>query len=189
MDRLRFVTHNSHKFEEARKILSRYGLHVDWVKLEYPEIQADSLEEVASYSAEWLKGKVEPPFFIEDAGLFIEALNGFPGPYSSFVFRTIGNPGILRLMEGVEHRRAVFKSVVAVVTAVELPPVILTGETPGRIATSIRGGGWGFDPIFEPDEPGGLTYGELGEAKNQVSHRYRALRRLGEWAQSGAKPY
>ncbi len=184
---IRFVTHNRHKFLEARDILARFGIRVEWVEMEYPEVQADTLEEVALFSARWLLGRVDPPFFVEDAGLFIDELGGFPGPYSSFAFRTIGNEGILRLMRGVRDRRATFRSVVAVVLDAESEPVALVGETPGRIAESVRGGGWGFDPIFEPLEPGGLTYGELGEEKNRYSHRYRALRRLGEWLSEGRK--
>ncbi len=188
VDRIRFVTHNRHKFREARTILARFGLEVEWVEMEYPEVQADALEEVALFSARWLLDRVDPPFFIEDAGLFIDALRGFPGPYSSFAFRTIGNEGILKLMDGVLDRGASFKSVVAVALDRNSEPTVLVGETPGRIAESIRGGGWGFDPIFEPLEPGGLTYGELGEDKNRYSHRYRALRRLGEWLSEGRKP-
>ncbi len=172
--KVRFVTSNKHKFQEVKRMLSGIA-EVIWVKLEYPEVQASSLEEVATFSARWLKGKVEEPFFLEDSGLFIEALNGFPGPFSSYVFKTIGNEGILKLMQGITDRRATFKSVIALMDQ-ELR--LFVGSSPGEIAREIRGGGWGFDPIFVPDGSNGLTFGELGERKDEFSHRGRSVREL-----------
>ncbi len=178
--RIRFVTSNEHKAEEAAEILRSGGIEVEWVDLEYPEIQADSLEEVVSFSLEWVSGRVETPFFIEDAGMFIDALSGFPGPYSSYVFRTIGNQGIIRLMEGVSNRRAKFYSVIGLVAGRGMKAEVMGAGVPGRIAERPRGIGWGFDPIFIPEGGGGLTYAEMGRRKNEISHRRRALELLAD---------
>ena len=105
-----FITSNRHKYEEIKKAID---FEIEMLTISYPEIQAESLEEVAKYGIEYLIDKVNGDFFIEDSGLFIKALNGFPGVFSSYVFKTIGNEGILKLMEKVEDREAEFQSVIA----------------------------------------------------------------------------
>ncbi|HIP62618.1 MAG TPA: XTP/dITP diphosphatase [Archaeoglobus profundus] len=172
-----FVTSNEGKYKEARSIGKKYGIEVEWLNEEYLEPQGKDLEYIAKKSAELLVEKVKRPFFIEDSGLFIEALNGFPGPYSSYVFKTIGNEGILKLMEGIKNRKAYFLSVVAFFDGREIK--IFKGRVEGVIATEMRGDkGFGFDPIFEYN---GRTFAEMGEEKNEVSHRSKALKALFEY--------
>ncbi len=174
---VKFVTTNEGKFQEVRKIAEKFGVNVTWINYDYDEFQGNDLEEIALKSAKNLAGKVEPPFVIEDSGLFIDALRGFPGVYSSFVFKTIGNEGILKLMSGVEDRRARFVAVVVFYDGSEFH--IFKGVVEGRIAESMRGSkGFGFDPIFEYE---GKTFAEMGEEKNEVSHRRRAFQSLFEW--------
>lgn len=179
-----FVTHNKHKYEEAVKLAEDYNIEVTWANIEYEEIQNSELEKIAEKSCVHVKEKklVEGNFFVEDAGLFIEELKGFPGPYSSYVFKTIGNEGILKLMEKKENRKAYFKSVIA--AYIEGQIQIFTGITRGIITQELRGNkGFGFDPIFIPidllhsDYP--LTYAQLSiESKNLYSHRQKSLREL-----------
>ncbi len=169
-----FVTSNEGKYREAKYIGERYGIEVEWLREEYLEPQGNDLKEIAKKSAEILAKKINKPFFIEDSGLFILALKGFPGPYSSFVFKTIGNEGILKLMDGIEDRRAYFLAVIAFFDGKNV--LTFEGRVDGRIATEIRGDkGFGFDPIFEYE---GKTFAEMGEEKNEVSHRRRALEAL-----------
>jgi len=166
-----FVTSNEGKFREAKRIAEKYGIKIEWKRKEYLEPQGKNLEEIARISAEILSKEIKEPFFIEDSGLFIEALNGFPGPYSSYVFKTIGNEGILRLMEGVKNRRAYFLAVVAFFNGKSVE--VFKGKVEGEIAKEIKGEkGFGFDPIFLYK---GKTFAEMGEKKNEVSHRRRAL--------------
>ncbi len=174
---LKFVTTNEGKFKEVREIAKEFGVDIAWLNYEYDEFQGNDLEEVAIKSAKLLSEKVDAPFFIEDSGLFIDALKGFPGVYSSFVFKTIGNEGILRLMSGERNRRAKFRAVVVFYDGSEFHKFV--GEVEGRIAESIRGNaGFGFDPIFEYE---GKTFAEMGEEKNKVSHRRRAFEKFFEW--------
>ncbi|RLE72114.1 MAG: non-canonical purine NTP pyrophosphatase, RdgB/HAM1 family, partial [Thermoprotei archaeon] len=121
------------------------------------------------------------PFFVEDAGLFVEALNGFPGPYSSYIYKTIGCEGILKLLEGVDNRKAYFLSVVAL-RAPGLGDVVFKGKVNGIIANEMRGEkGFGFDPIFIPDGCE-KTFAEMNiEEKSRYSHRGKALRKMGKW--------
>lgn len=179
--RIYFATGNEGKFREAEEVLSRYGIEVEMVDLDYPEIQSDSLEEIAVGGVRWCVERLMEPVFVEDSGLFVDALNGFPGPYSAYVFDTIGNEGILKLMEGVEDRSARFLSVVAFCEPGG-KPVTFTGEVRGRIAEEERGEeGFGFDPIFVP-EGDRRTFAEMGvQEKCKISHRTRALERFAEW--------
>ena len=152
--------------------------------MELREIQADTLEEIAAEKAREAAVAVNGPVIVEDTGLFINCLRGFPGPYSAYVFRTLGNPGILRLLADAMDRRATFKSVFAYGDAggsVEC----FGAEATGTIAMACRGGGWGYDPIFVPETAAGRTYGELGDDKNRMSHRRAALEKLARWMQVG----
>jgi XTP/dITP diphosphohydrolase len=179
---LSFVTTNRHKFIEVSRIAREYGLEIVQVNMSYREVQSDSVEEVARVGAVEACRALGAPCFVEDSGLFIEALRGFPGPYSSFVFRTIGNRGILRLMSGEGNRRAKFMSAVGYCEPGK-DPVVFIGEVEGRIAEDVRGSqGFGYDPVFIPDEGDGRTFGEMetGE-KNMLSHRGRAIKRFLSW--------
>ena len=173
-----FITSNEGKFREVREMASKYGIEIEWLKMEYIEPQGSSLEEIARLSAEMLAEKVEGEFVIEDSGLFVEALKVFPGPYSSYVFKTIGNEGILKLMEGVENRKAYFMAVVAYFDGKEVRT--FTGKVEGEISREMRGTqGFGYDPIFLY---GNKTFAEMAtEEKNQVSHRRKAFEEFFRW--------
>lgn len=177
-----FATGNINKFNEARGVLAEYGISVAMLKIKTVEIQDDDIENIAKARALNALHEVNLPLIVEDAGLFIDALKGFPGPFSSYVYKTIGLNGIIKLLNGVEDRRAHFKSAVVFCDpSGELKCFI--GVSNGRIAREPRGSsGFGFDPIFEPDERPTKTFGEMGiEEKNLFSHRAKALRRFAEW--------
>jgi XTP/dITP diphosphohydrolase len=173
-----FVTGNMGKFEEAKGILG----DVEQRNIGYTEIQADSLEEVAAFGMREVREKLDGPVMIEDAGLFIESLKGFPGVYSAYVFDTIGNEGVIRLMEEAQDRRAVFRSVLGYAEP-GMEPILFKGELEGEITTEPRGsGGFGYDPIFEV---GGKTIAEMDLAeKNKISHRGASIRALKSWLSS-----
>ena len=180
-----FVTGNIHKFNEARLILAEHKVAVAMLKIEAVEIQDDNLESIAKASAIDAVKKCGLPIFVEDAGLFIEALNGFPGPYSSYIYRTIGTKGILKLMENVDERDAYFQSVVAF-SGPEEAPKCFQGKVKGKISMEERGGsGFGFDPIFEPSGGRKKTFAEMTTTeKNEYSHRAEALRKFAKWYKS-----
>ncbi|MEM1539003.1 MAG: XTP/dITP diphosphatase [Candidatus Bathyarchaeia archaeon] len=178
-----FATNNVNKFKEAREVLSRYKIAVGMLKVKTMEIQSESLEEIAKASALEAFQRCSLPVIVEDAGLFVEVLNGFPGPYSSYVYKTIGNVGLLKLMEGVENRRAIFQSVIAYHSEELESPVCFKGEVRGQIIKEVREGrsGFGFDPIFKP-EKSDKTFAEMSiQEKNRHSHRARALRKFAKW--------
>lgn len=181
LKKLLFITSNKGKVEEARELLSKLNIEIVQRNLKYPEIQSNSLEEIARYGAEYCYAELRKPLFVEDSGLFIKSLNGFPGPYSSYVFKTIGNIGLLKLMQGIEEREAYFKSIVAYHDGEKIK--IFSGIVRGKIGYEARGSfGFGFDPIFLY---GDRTFAELTvEEKNRVSHRSKSLAKLARWLSS-----
>lgn len=127
------------------------GFTIDNVKMDTLEIQADDTSEVAKYSAKWASEKLKCAVLKNDSGLFVEALNGFSGVYTHYVDDTIGEDGLLKLLDGVENRKAYFKEVLAY-CEYGGEPVIFTGITPGTIAKEKNGSyGWSWDFIFIPD--------------------------------------
>jgi XTP/dITP diphosphohydrolase len=177
-----FVTSNIHKFQEARRVLSEYKIATAKLKVEAVEIQDDNIENIAKASVLDAVKNCGLPVFVEDAGLFIEALNGFPGPYSRYVYDTVGVNGILKLMKNIEDRGAYFMSVIAFGSPEE-QPVCFVGRVEGKISLRKRGtAGFGYDPIFKPLKGDGRTFAEMTTAqKNRFSHRAGALREFAEW--------
>lgn len=173
---LKVVTHNQGKVREYRKAFEDCGLEMEHVNLEYDEIQTSELESVVRNGLEQLRGKGFTNFLIDDSGIFIDALNGFPGVYSAYGQKTIGNDGILKLMRGVKDRSAVFRCCIG--CSIGKNTVVVTGECRGTILFEARGeGGFGYDPIFSPD--GRRSFAEISvEEKNSISHRGRAVELL-----------
>lgn len=181
-----FATNNTSKFNEARRVLSRYKIAIGMLRVKVIEVQSENLEEIAEMSAIYAFQQCHLPIIVEDAGLFIDALNGFPGPYTSYVYKTIGNEGLLKLMENVPNRKACFRSVVAYLSDELDTPVCFKGEVFGEITEEIRKGysGFGFDPVFKPFGCE-KTFAEMSiDEKNKYSHRAKALRKFVKWYKS-----
>lgn len=178
-----FVTTNFHKFNEARQLLVKAGVAVALLKLEAIEIQDDNLEKIAEASVRDAVEKSRLPVLVEDSGLFIEAVKGFPGPYSSQAYRTLGTKGILKLMRGITERNAYFYSVVAFHSPERASPKCFHGKVEGRITLKERGDqGFGFDPIFAPKGGSDKTLAKMTTTeKNKISHRGQALGKFAVW--------
>lgn len=171
-----FASSNKNKFEEAKNITSKFGLKIKFLKSILQEIQADDLKEIAKHKAMEAFSICSKPVIVEDDGLFIQSLNGFPGPYSSFVFNTIGNKGLLRLLS--KPRDASFRSIIAYCEK-DKHVHLFSAEVGGIISKKEQGMRWGFDPIFIPYGKN-QSYSQLME-KNQISHRYLALKKFANW--------
>jgi len=179
-----FVTGNVHKFNEARRVLAEYKIPTAMLNLESIEIQDDNLENIARTSATDAAKKSNLPVFVEDAGLFIKALNGFPGPYSSYVYRTLGTKGILKILGNEKTRDAYFLSAVAFSNPQEQSePKTFQGRIEGKITREEKGTqGFGYDPIFEPLGRNGKAFAEMTTVeKNKFSHRAQSLRKFAKW--------
>ena len=201
-----FATNNKHKLEEIRSILgddfevlslSDIGCHED-----IPET-SDTLEGNAMQKAQYVFDKYGYDCFADDTGLEVDALGGKPGIYSARYAALDGDDSIshdseanmaklLRKLEGVENRKARFRTVIALITTKDNSPsligregvglLLFEGIVNGSIIRERRGGeGFGYDPIFQP-EGYDQTFAELGsEIKNHISHRARAVEKLAHY--------
>lgn len=184
-----FATNNSHKLSEVSAIL---GAEVQILSLadigcheDIPET-ADTLEGNALQKARFVHERYGMDVFADDTGLEVAALGGRPGVHTArYAFpdrndTEANTDKILGELEGVADRSARFRTVIALILGGR--EYLFEGVVEGEIATVRRGTeGFGYDPVFVPEETG-KTFAELGvEVKNQFSHRSRAVRKLVEF--------
>lgn len=184
-----FATNNSHKLSEVSAIL---GAEVQILSLadidcheDIPET-ADTLEGNALQKARFVHERYGMDVFADDTGLEVAALDGRPGVHTArYAFpdrndTEANTDKILGELEGVADRSARFRTVIALILGGR--EYLFEGIVEGEIATARRGTeGFGYDPVFVPEETG-KTFAELGvDVKNQFSHRSRAVRKLVEF--------
>lgn len=186
LPRLVFATNNPHKLEEVRNMagdkieilsLSEIGCRDD-----IPET-ADTLEGNALQKACWVKEHYGFDCFADDTGLMVDALNGAPGVYTARYAGENCTPAenvdkLLLEMQDLQNRNARFATAIALITGDKTYSV--TGEVTGFISTERRGtDGFGYDPVFIPEETAPLTFAQAGsEVKNRISHRAKAISNL-----------
>ena len=189
-----FATNNAHKLAEVQAVLGdAYTLVTPrdcGVTEEIPEEQ-ETLEGNASQKAHYLHDRTGLDCFADDTGLEVEALGGAPGVHSAR-YATDGhdfaanNRLLLKNLEGVENRRARFRTVISLILNGE--EHLFEGRVEGRILDRETGHeGFGFDPLFVPDGSE-RSFAEMSaEEKNAVSHRGRAVRKLAAWLHENAR--
>ncbi len=181
-----FATNNAHKLAEVRRMagnrveiksMSEIGCDDD-----IPET-ATTLEGNAELKARYVSERYGCDCFADDTGLEVDALGGAPGVYSA----RYAGPGhnsqdnmakLLREMKGEANRKARFRTVIALSRGGKVK--FVEGIVEGQIAEVPAGtDGFGYDPIFVPDEGSGLTFAEMTpDEKNAISHRGRAMSKL-----------
>jgi XTP/dITP diphosphohydrolase len=176
-----FATENRNKYSEAARIAASLGVVLKHLKVEKKEIQSQKLTDIASYAAKHAAESTRRSIVVEDAGFFVRGLGGFPGPYSSYVFRAVGCEGILKLLHSVRNREASFEAAVAYCEPGH-HPICFIGSVKGVVTRKARGSnGFGFDPIFVP-RGNRRTFAEMStDEKNQHSHRARAFTKFCRW--------
>ena len=186
--KLVFATNNQHKLHEIKHLLedSFELLSLNDIECfdDIPENQ-ETIEGNASEKAFYIWDKYQLNCFADDTGLEIEALNGEPGVYSARYAGDEKSPEknielVLQKMAKIKNRKARFKTVISLV--IDGKEVQFEGIVEGTILEKKKGqSGFGYDPIFQPDESQ-FSFAEmpLGE-KNKISHRGRATRKLVEY--------
>ena len=186
MNELVFATNNAHKLEEIRSILdgkgrvlslSDIGCHDD-----IPET-APTLEGNALIKARWVYERYGRDCFADDTGLEVTALGGGPGVHTArYAFPDRHDPEantqkLLSELAGKDDRSARFRTVIALIEGGA--ERLFEGVVEGVITEEKRGTeGFGYDPVFSPEDTG-KTFAELGaEVKNSISHRARAVAKL-----------
>ena len=175
--KLTIATSNANKAVEVAAFFGG-ALEVTHISLDIPEHRSDDVGEIARGKAQYAYDRLRTPLIVDDTGFSIDALNGFPGPYAAYVLHTIGNPGILKLMDGMKSRNAHFTTAIAY--ADESGIHVFTGTIHGSITPSPRGNnGFGYDPIVDIN---GRTLAEMSlEEKSVISHRALALAEFRDW--------
>ena len=146
-----YMTGNKFKLLTAKNILEPIGIEVENQVIDCPEIQSNSIEEVAKFSSKYASNELQCDTLKNDSGLVIPALNGFPSAYSKYVEETLTEDGIIKLMKDIEDRSAYFLEVLAY-TEYNKETKVFISKTKGRIAEEKSGkNGWGYDKIFIPE--------------------------------------
>lgn len=154
------VTKNQYKIDAMKKALDKFGIGLEIENFYVPEIQADSCEEVAKFSVQYAANKCGKPVIKADAGLFIEALGGLPGIYTSPFQKKLGPAKVLKIMEGELNRKAQIVYALAYCEP-NGEPIVFSGGSEGVISSELRGDeGMLIDYIFIPNG-GKKTIGEL----------------------------
>jgi XTP/dITP diphosphohydrolase len=180
-----FATNNVNKFNEVRRLLTEHRIAVGMLRVKALEIQSESLMEISKASVVDAYARCHLPVVVEDTGLFVKALNGFPGPYAAYVYKTIGNVGLLQLMKKAHCRDAFFESVVAYCDSDQACPMTFVGKVNGEVANEEKKArnesAFGFDPVFRP-VGADRTFAEMSAVeKNCCSHRAEAFGRFARW--------
>jgi XTP/dITP diphosphohydrolase len=142
-----FVTGNSGKWEIAWDIFAKYGLELSREKIDTPEIQSLSVEEVALYSAKYAAAKLGAAVIKSDVGYYIPALGGFPGPFIKFINQMLSADDLLNLMNGKTDRRLIIKECLAL-SQPGGDDKVFTYDIIARIADKADGVGSPIDQVM-----------------------------------------
>jgi non-canonical purine NTP pyrophosphatase (RdgB/HAM1 family) len=168
------VTGSAAKRAEAERIL---GKSVDWRRVDLPEIQSLDLLVVLRAKAEAAWSRFGAPLVVEETGLELAALGGFPGPLVKWMLQAAGAEGIARTALALGEPAVVARCALAWTDGSRT--VVAEGSAEGELVLPARGsGGFGWDPVFQLRGES-RTYGELPpEEKDRLGHRGRAWRAL-----------
>jgi XTP/dITP diphosphohydrolase len=191
--KLVFATNNRHKLDEIRAVVGNQieilGLDEAGFEGEIPE-DHDTLIENALQKARYIKGKTGYDCFADDTGLEVDALDGRPGVYSARYAGPQCNAEdnirkLLAEMQGVGQRSARFRTVIALIMYGK--EFLFEGVADGQIITEKRGdSGFGYDPVFLPENHS-LTFAEMDiSLKNKISHRAKAVSKLVDFLEKPA---
>ncbi|HYA55082.1 MAG TPA: non-canonical purine NTP pyrophosphatase [Thermoplasmata archaeon] len=178
MTDLTFVSTNPGKFREVHDLLAPQGVRVRWRRRTLPEPQAETLEEVVAAKLAAVRD-IRGYVLVEDSGLFVPSLHGFPGVYSAHFLKAWKFGPLLELLEH-RDRAAYFETVAGLQRGARRWTFV--GRVDGSIAPRPRGrNGFGYDPVFVPAGHH-ETFGELApDVKNTLSHRARAVELVGKF--------
>ena len=183
--KLVFATHNQNKFQEVKLLFPPYIELLSLIDIEcfdeIPETE-DTIEANAILKVTYVKENYDLDCFADDTGLEVRSLNGKPGVHSAR-YAGAGNNvkanmlKLLKNLEGVEDRSAVFKTVIAL--SLKNKVQLFTGICEGKIISTQRGNnGFGYDPVFQPIGYN-QTFAEItSEEKGKISHRGKAIQQL-----------
>ncbi len=174
-----FVTGNEGKYKE----ISTYISNLEMLNIQdIPEIQSLDINEIIRAKLNAAKVELNDPkcfIIVEDTGLYLKALNGFPGPLIKFLLKSVGNDGIFNICEKLNNYKAEAISSFGLYDSKTNNISFFSAKIDGVITYPKGNYGFGWDPIFIP-EGSDKTFAEMEtiEEKNNFSMRFKALKKL-----------
>ncbi len=181
MQEIQFITGNPGKFREASALIPS----LQQLDLDLPEIQSLDPKEVIENKLQAAQKLSPGEYIVEDTSLFLDGINGFPGPLIKWLLKAVGTSGIFDLVNNIGDYNATAVTMIGYLNS-EGDIQYFKGELHGKIAKPIgeTGQGFGWDEVFKPD---GIdeTFAEMGdELKAQFSMRTQAFNQLSDYLQS-----
>ncbi len=185
MQKLVYLTTNPHKVNEANHFFNKkYGFNIEIVEpdFEIVEIQAKTCAEVASFSVKYAAEKLQCPVLKSDAGLYIDALGGLPGPYNAYFDKQIGVEKFLRMLKNEKNRKARIEHCFAYCEPGK-EPVVFSGSGTGTIAMEPRGKLGRWHSFFYVPDGEIKTLSELQEEDYEMEAKFwgNAIEQFAEW--------
>lgn len=170
---LEFITGNQNKFEEVRAVIPK----VAQIEIDLPEIQEIDAQKIIEFKLQEAFKHRQSQFIVEDTSLYLEAINGLPGPLIKWFMKTIGNNGLVEIANKFANTKASAKTMIGYAKSKD-DIFFFEGEVNGEIVSPRGENGFGWDPIFQP-EGSEKTLAEMTmEEKNQISTRKIAVQKL-----------
>ena len=149
---LSLITNNDMKFKNSQRVLKKFDIEVEQVKMAVPEIQSEDVTQIAEFSAKYAGDLLNKTTIKVDVSFEINALNGFPGPFVKYINQWLSPEKILCLMENEKDRTALFVDCVSFYEPEGQRCINFVSKTPGLISENVQGdNGWGVDKIFIPE--------------------------------------
>ncbi len=176
---LYLVTGNKHKYEEFKTILP----NLERLVIDIPEIQSNDQKHIMKEKLKEVMKRRKGEFLVEDTGLYLDCMNGFPGPLVKWMIEKVGSEGLVEIAEKMDNTKAEAKTMIGLAEA-SGNMEFFQGVTKGKLVHPRTESEFDWDKIFQP-EGHNQTYAEMNTLeKNQISQRGKALEKLREYLDS-----
>lgn len=176
-----YITSNKEKIAVAQKYLSPFGIEVEQKNHDFIELQSESIQQIAEYKAQQAFEYFKHPLLINDAGWYITALNGFPGPYMKYINEWLTAKDILQLMNGKENREVFYTEVFCYIDEHHMKT--FTGTAKGQVLMEEKGKGVPSWQIFSLTNSG-KSIAECWEEGIDPVDRYETWNELAQYIKS-----
>lgn len=179
---LLYITSNNHKIESAKNHLANYNIDLKINKVDIKEIQSPDIEEVAVDKAKKAFEILKKPLFVNDSGWYIEALNGFPGPFMSYVNDWFSSEDFLNLLKPYQDKRVVLRQVIVYIDSKNLK--VFSHDAKGVFLGDIQGEGRSSDRVISLSGDG-ISLAQKHKMGNfKIESEEELWREFGEWLKS-----
>lgn len=180
MNQVNYITGNEGKLKTAQKFLEKYSIEVIQKRLDIKEIQSESIEEISIDKAQKAFQILKEPLFVNDTGWYIEALNGFPGPFMAFINKWLQTEDILSLMQNHTNRKITMRQVFTYKDKDSIKT--FTHDVSGTVLTEIRGNTGNMVDRIISLSPNGLSISEEKDNGNfEFDFEKQIWSEFGEW--------